>query len=323
MPVGISRAAFDIRLQGTPAANRDAQIRLVNQATGQQVVRKPFLDGTLLVRDLDPGNWELEVTHPNLVQPIDRRMIRLFPQPFPTRVPVIVPPDLFRDTPIRDVPDADLSPVQQAASSARSAVAPLAGKAPGEVIRSSDWNALAGAVSDLAGAVLELVQLVSPQGHDHPEIAEKIAEVQGNVRRFAESFGRSLLELRRDIENQDLRDRVNRVIGVAEANTQGAFGERVLGKVTELEAALQQPTPVFTAKLATTGNVLLTEVNQLALRQPDPDAFLARTEVREVVGIAQHFAETGSQTKVEEELGTFRRTTSTVGGSRFGFALQR
>lgn len=315
------RASFDIRLEGHPAANRDARVRLVNQATGQEVVRKPFLDGSLLVRDLEPGSWEMTVTHPNLVNAIDRRVVRLFPQPFPTRVPVIVPPDLFRDTPIRDIPDADLGPVQQAAASARSAVAPLAGKAPGEVIRSGDWNALAGAVSDLAGAVLELVNLVSPKGHDHPEIAEKISEVQGNVRRFAESFGRSLLELRRDIENQDLRHRLTGVLDSAGAST--AVRDRLLGRVAVLEASIQQTTPAFTAKLAATGNVLLTEVNQLALSQPDPDAFLGRDDVRAVLGIAQNLAETGGQTQPEEELATFRRSTTTVGGTRLGFALGR
>jgi len=315
-----ARASFDIRLQGLPAANRDAEVRLVNQATGQKVVRKPFLDGSLLVRDLDPGPWEMVVTHPNLIQPIDRRIVRLFPQPFPTRVPVVIRPDLFRDTPIRDIPDVDLAPIQQAAASARSAVAPLAGKAPGEVIRSSDWNALAGAVSDLAGAVSELVNLVSPHGHDHPEIAEKIGEVQGNIRRFTESFGRSLLELRRDIENEDLRHRVTDVLNAAGAPT--GIRDRLLGRVTDLEKAVQQPTPVFTAKLAATGNVLLSEVNQLALGQPDPDVFLAREDVRAVLGIAQNLATTGGQTQPEEELAAFRRSTTVVGGSRLRFGGQ-
>ena len=310
-------ASFDIRLQGLPAANRDAKVRLVNQATGQEVVRKPFLDGSLLVRDLEPGNWEMVVTHPNLIQPIDRRIVRLFPQPFPTRVPVVVPPDLFRDTPIRDIPDADLTPVQQAAASARSAVAPLAGKAPGEVIRSSDWNALAGAVSDLAGAVLELANLVAPRGHDHPEIAEKIAEVQGNLRRFNESFGRSLLELRRDIENEDLRHRVTGVLDAVGASS--AIRDRMLGRVSELEGAIQQPTPVFTGKLAGTGAIFLTEINKLALAQPDPDAFLARGDVKEVLGIAQNLTDAGSQTQPEEELATFRKSTTVVGGSRLRF----
>jgi len=213
-----SKASFDIRLQGFSAANREAEVTLVNQVTGASVKRKPFLDGQLLVRDLEPGPYEMTVAHPNLIQPIDKRLVRLFAQIAPTRVPVIVRPELFRDSPIRDIPDADLSPVQQTAATVKATVQPLAGKAPGEVIRAGDWNALAGAVADLASAVLELVQLVSPKGHDHPEIAEKIAEVQGNIRRFSESFGKSLVELRRDIENQNLRRKVETVLDKAGAD---------------------------------------------------------------------------------------------------------
>ena len=309
----MAKAGFDIQLQGFVAANRDAVVELTNQATGQKIVRKPFLDGKLVVRDLDPGNWEMAVRHPNLVQDIDRRIVRLFPQPFPTRVPVIVPPELFRDTPIRDVPDADLSPVQQAAATVARAVPGAGGKAAGEVIRAEDWNLLVGAVGDLANAVLELTRLVSPVGHDHAEIADKIAEVQGNIRRFTETFGRSLLELRRDIENQNLRRRVTDVLD--EGSAPVGVRDRLLTRVGELERAIQQPTPVWTAKLAATGNVLLQEVNELAVAQgTNADAFLASPAVRQVMEIATHFSATGTQNRAEEELLTYQRTTTAAGG---------
>jgi hypothetical protein len=184
------KGTFDIRLQGFPQANRDATVKLTNQITGISIERKPFLDGQLLLRDLDAGPYEMEVRHPNLITPIDQRRIRLIPQPFPTRIPVPIKPDLFRDTPIRDIPDADLAPVQQTASSVASSMGPIGGKAPGEVIRSNDWNTMVTAVTDLANAVAELTRLVAPIGHNHPEIETKIGEVQGNIRRFADSFGR-------------------------------------------------------------------------------------------------------------------------------------
>lgn len=313
-----SKASFDIRLQGFPAANRETEVTLVNQVTGIAVKRKPFLDGQLLIRDLEPGPYEMTVAHPNLIQPIDQRLIRLFPQVTPTRVPVIVRPEIFRDSPIRDIPDADLSPVQQTAATVKSTVQPLGNKAPGEVIRAGDWNALAGAVADLAGAVLELTQLVSPKGHDHPEIAEKIAEVQGNLRRFTESFGKSLLELRRDIENQNLRRKVETVLDKAGADQ--TVRDRVFGRVTELESGLQQTTPVFTAKLAATGLNLQREIQTLAVGNANPDAFLADTDVISLVQTASHYVDAGGQTKVEEELGTYIRTSAVAGGTKFGFA---
>ncbi len=315
----LKRAAFNIQLQGFPAANRDAEVTLINQSTGSKLVRKPFLDGQLVMRDLEPGPYEISVRHPNLIQPIDRRVVRLFPQPFPTRVPVIVRPELFRDTPIRDIPDADLSPVQQSATTAKEALAPLGSKSPGEAIRSSDWNAMVGAVSDLAGAILELTQLVSPKGHNHPEIAEKTAEIQGNIIRFTESFGRSLLELRRDIESQQLRKNLEDTMDRAGASEN--FRQRWAKRIDELEESIQQPTPVWTGKLSRAGNAFLTEVNELAVGQgDDADKFLKEPAVQSVMLAATQYANVGTQSKPEDELQTYMRTTSASKKSKFSWA---
>lgn len=313
------KAAFNIQLQGFPQANRDAEVTLVNQSTGSRFIRKPFLDGQLIMRDLEPGPYEISVRHPNLIEPIDRRVVRLFPQPFPTRVPVVVRPELFRDTPIRDIPDADLSPVQQAATTVKETLSPLGTKSPGETIRSSDWNALVGAMTDLAGAVLELTQLVSPIGHDHPEIAEKTAEIQGNIRRFTESFGRSLLELRRDIESQQLRRNLLDTLDRAGAPTE--IRNRWTQRIDDLEEAIQQPTPVWTGKLSRAGNAFIQEVNELAVAQgAEGDSFLKEPVVQSVMLAATQYANVGTQVKAEDELQTYMRTTSTSKKSKFSWA---
>jgi hypothetical protein len=310
----MARAAFDIRLEGFSPANRDAMVDLVNQATGQRVTRKPFLDGSLLVRDLDPGNWELTVSHTNLINPIDRRIVRLFPHPMPTRIPVFVPPDLFRDTPIRDIPDADIAPVQQTVAAVSANVAPLAGKAPGEVIRAEDWNVLAGAVADLARSVGELTRLVSPHGHDHPEIAEKIDEVQGNIRRFTDSFGHSLVELRREVESANLRRRLTEVLDRGGAET--AVRDRVLARITELESATLTPTPAWTTTIASHGNAMIREVLELANAQNgNADEFLAAPEVASTMTVLQNFAGAGGQSRPEEELLLYRRGVAAAGPS--------
>jgi hypothetical protein len=313
--MALPKSSFNIQLQGFTPANRDAVVTLVNQATGEATERRPFLDGTLLVRDLDPGNYEVTVSHPNLLQPIDQRVVRLFPQPFPTLVPIPVPADLFRDTPIRDVPDVDLGPVQQTIAAARSSLRPLVGKSPGEAIRAEDWNALAGAVADLAGAVSELSSLVSPRGHDHPEIAEKIGEVQDNIRRFAEAFGRSLLELRREIETETIRRTATEVLDLGGASEETRI--RVLGRIDQLAAATQSDTPLFTQRLSTAGTVLLTEVNNIALGQgAAADAFLANPEVQRLSEMARAYSDAGTQTRPEGELLTYQRTGATAGGQK-------
>ncbi len=314
------KSAFNIQLKGLVAANRDAKVRLVHEATGAVVERKPFLDGSLLIRDLEPGFYELAVEHPNLMQPIDRRRVRLFPQPAPTKVTVPVPEELFRDTPIRDIPDVDLGPVQESVSDVRDRLGPIVAKSPGEAILASDWNTLASAVADLSSAVLELTNLVSPRGHDHPEIAEKIGEVQGNLRRFAEAFGRSLIELRREIEAQNLRRNLTEVLdaGGAAADVR----TRLLDRVGELEGLIQTDTPLFTQKLTSVGTLLLNEVNDLAIAQgPAADDFLAKPEVKRLKDTALHYSETGSQSRPESELNTYRRTT-TVAGGKFSFLVK-
>lgn len=315
-------AAFDIRLEGYTAANRDATIELVNQATGQAVTRQPFLDGSLLVRDLDAGNWEMTVRHPNLINAIDRRVVRLFPQPMPTRVPVIVRPDLFRDTPIRDIPDADLGPVQQAAATVARTVAPIAGKSPGEVIRADDWNVLASAVADLANSVAELTRLVSPRGHPHDEIATKVDEVQGNIRRFTESFGRSLVELRREIESQNLRRRVTDVLDRGGAAID--VRDRMIDRITDLEGSTQVSTPVWTNYMANHGNAMIREILDLANTQTGdggPDVFLSTPEVVQTMAVLQNFAGAGGETQPEGELQVYRHAAAQAGPSFRGLNI--
>jgi hypothetical protein len=309
-------AAVNVQLSGAGFANRDASVRLVNSATGQVIERKPFLDGSLLVRDVDPGLWQMTVSHPNLVTPIEQRVIRIFPQVPPTLVPVTISPDLFRDNPIRDIPDADLSPVQQTATDVRDRLRPVLGKSPGEAIRAEDWNVLVAGVSDLATAVLSLTSLVSPKGHDHPEIAEKIGEVQDNLRRFSQAFGNSLVELRREIETEVLRRNVNDVLALGQATEDTRA--RITDRITALENSLQSDTTVFTQNLTTTGSLLLNEVNSMAVAQGAAgNAFLANASVQKVVAVARQYVDSGTQTSGEAELTTYQKTSAVSGGMKF------
>lgn len=312
-----AKSSLSIKLQNYPPANRDAVVTLTNPVTGQTLERKPFLDGTLLVRDLDPGQWQIAVKHPNVVGPLFTGVVHTLPVPQPTYVPVPIRPDDFRDTPIRDLPDADLGPVQQTVSAARTAAAAVGGKAPGEAIRATDWNQLVNALSDVAGAVLELTSLVSPRGHDHPEIAAKIDEVQGNLRRFTESFGNSVLELRRDIESQNLRRVTLKVLDAG--GVVGADRDRILQRVSDLELARQVSTLEYSSKLADAGTVLGAEVQSIAQAQgANAGAFMDNDDVKAMVGITQAFASSGGTLSADQELDTYRRTSLVQRFSKLG-----
>jgi hypothetical protein len=298
----VTKADINIKLQGFAQANRDAQVSITSEATGKRVEGKPFLDGSLTVRDLDPGLYEIEVRHPNLVLPIEKRKIRVFPQPTPTQVHIRVPEVVFKDTAIIDIQDADLSPVQQAAASARTAALEAGTKSPGDAIHAADWNKLAGAVADLARAVGELTQLVSPRGHDHPEIATKIDEVQGNLRSFAEAFGKTVLEIRRQFEVQQLEDRLEQVPDVR--NVPG-----IREKIEKLRDAVLNDTPQYTQQMARIGQDLTQFINEEAVKRGDAgDQFLKDAPVRDLHERAKTYAAAGTQTKAENELLMYQRS---------------
>lgn len=314
--MALAKSSLNIKLQNFPPANRDAVVTLTNPATGQTLQRKPFLDGTLMVRDLDPGRWEIAVDHPNVVGPLFTGVVSTLPFPLPTYVPVPIRPDDFRDTPIRDLPDADLGPVQQTVSAARTTAASVGGKAPGEAIRATDWNQLVNAVSDLAGAVLELTSLVSPRGHDHPEIAAKIDEVQGNLQRFMASFGNSVLELRRDVESQNFRRAAVKMLDAG--GVVGIDRDRILQRVDDLELARQGSVLEYSGKLADAGTVLAAEVQGIAQAQgAGADQFLQNDDVKNFVGITDAFASGGRVLTAEQELDTYRRTGLVQRTSKF------
>ncbi len=306
------KAAFNFQLQGYQPAFRDATISLVHEATGQTFERKAFLDGSLVVRDLDPGFYQVSVRHPNLINVIDQRRVRLFPQPAPTKIFVPVPADIFRDTPIRDIPDADLAPVQQTAASVNATVSPIGSKQPGEAILASDWNLMASAIQDLANTVLALTKLVSPKGHDHPEIAEKIDEVQGNIVRFSEAFGRSLVELRREIEATKLRRKINDNI----TSRNPERGLRMLERIDELELLIHEPTINYTRKLNSLSNLIVSEIQAIAVEQGEAaDAFLAEPGVKELNERAQQHIAAGTSIKPEQELRMYEQADKKIIGA--------
>lgn len=300
----VSKADVSIKLQGFAAANRDAQVSITSEATGKRLETKPFLDGSVVVRDLDPGIYEVEVRHPNLVLPIERRKIRVFPQPTPTQVHIRVPEVVFKNTQIADIQDADLSPVQQAAASARTAALEAGTKSPGDAIHAADWNKLAGAVADLAKAVGELTQLVSPRGHDHPEIATKIDEVQGNLRTFAEAFGKTLLEVRRQFEVEQLEDRLEQVPDVRNVPD-------IKEKIEKLRESVLIDTPQYTQQIARIGQDLTQLINEEAVKRGAAcEQFLKDTPVRELQERAKTYAAAGTQIKAESELLMYQRSGS-------------
>jgi hypothetical protein len=311
-------AAFNFQLQGFPAANRDAVVTMTQESTGQSIQRSPFLDGSLIVRDLDPGFYQVTVTHPNLFNPIYKERVRLFPQPEPTFVPITVPAYVFVNAPVSDTPAVSLAPVQQKAQDIGNTLKPILTKSPGEAIRAADWNILAGAVSDLAGTMLQFTNLVSPLGHTHADILNLIGQVQENIRQFSEAVGRSLLQLQREIEVAALRQTVTDVLGVTGPSSaaQDNVKKTVTDSLNDLASSIQVDTPVFTQKLAATGTLLASSISDLAQSAgPNASQFLQQAPVQQLSGVARTYTDAGTQTTAFAELQTYQRSTAIAGGT--------
>jgi hypothetical protein len=245
---------LNLQLNTKSAYNRDMMVELTNQATGEMKTVKPYLDGTVVARNIDPGQWRAVVKHPNLLWPVYDRPIRVFPDR-PTFVPVTIPDNIFENTPIEDTPDADVGPVQNRLEDAAAAADAQANKLAGQPIYADDWNTMAGTISDLAQSNADLSRLVSPLGHDHPEIAIKIDEVQTNLQRFYDLFGRSLAQLQRQVQQLALQRKVEAAVGKAGDITpaqQGAI-DSAIGEIAD--AWSSQPA-IYSAKKKRVGQQL-------------------------------------------------------------------
>lgn len=252
-----------LNVHGFAAVNRDLQVELRDPVTDRVVKTvKPFSDGTARMSKVPAGAYQVLLRHPNLIEPVLRRPIRILPTP-ETRVSVLIDPSRFRNTPIEDIPEANLAPVTDLASSVAETVAPLAGKQPGEAIRSDDWNAMAGGIRDLALAVAELSRVVSPVGHDHPEFISKFGEVTGNFQSLLESLSSAFTELQRQIQARRFRQQVEDVLLEAGIDKGSTEGRGYLSLVEDLEVATTATPTEFGRKARTVGVQLGSKLEQL------------------------------------------------------------
>jgi len=187
-----------LQLNSQPQLTRDLVVKVTSKETGKTVQVAPFLDGSVSVPGLKPGDYRVEVTHLNLPFQVIDQAIKVYDRP--TFVPLRIDPNLLSDTPIADTPEANLGPVQQRLDTAATKAAAQAGKKGGQPIYADDWNELGHAVEEIAKSTGDLSRLVSPQGHDHPELVAKLDEIQNNLRKFFDVFGKAMATMQRQLQ---------------------------------------------------------------------------------------------------------------------------
>lgn len=304
-----------INLLGFPSANRDLTVELRDPASNK-VVRevKPFLDGTVHLPRIAPGAYEVTVKHPNLALPVLRRPIRVLPGG-DTKISVLIDPSQFRNTPIEDIPEANLGPVTQMSQSIAETVLHLSQKQAGEAIKAEDWNAMASGLRDLALAVAELTRLVTPTGHDHPEFNRKFDEVTGNFTALLNTLAAAMTELQRQIQSQRFRQQVETVLDDAGADepTRKEFRD-IVGT---LEKHIAAPPPTFSRAARDAGVQLETKLSELIDKKKDAKPDLVNSN--KITNLARSVDLLKSQraTDYSAELEHLRRQDRT-GGSRAG-----
>jgi hypothetical protein len=303
-----------LNILGFPAANRDLNVQLRDPVTSN-VVRevKPFLDGTVRIPKIDPGAYEISVTHPNVTLPVLVRPIRVLPQG-DTKISLVLDPTKFRNTPIEDIPDANLAPVQDMARSVAETVLPLSNKVPGEAILAQDWNTMASAVRDLAGAVGELTRLVSPLGHNHPELEKKFGEVSDNFEALINSVTAALAELQRQMQTQRVRAQISDVLDQAGPVLTDAQRTAFLGVVDNLEKSSTASPIQFSRDTRNAAVDLQTQLTTLLDKKKDDPTFATSDKVQQL----QETIDLASQQRTnsyDDELTHFRKVDRTVGGA--------
>ena len=296
-----------LNVLGFPAANRDLTVEVRDPLTAQVVrTAKPFLDGTVRLPDVSPGAYELTVRHPNLALPVIRRPIRILPSG-DTRISVVIDPSQFRNTPIEDIPDANLGPVRDTVTSVGETALPLAHKRAGEAIRAEDWNTMAGAVRDLAGAVAELTRLVSPTGHDHPELVSKFDEMSRNFDQLVNTLSASMTELQRQIQAQRFRRQIDDLVSVGQLDN--ATSGHLYTLVGSLETNVTESPLVYGRRARDVGQQLTVAVSQVLETKPE------LTETPAVGALAQstELLRTQRATSYTSEIEFHRMTDRTLG----------
>lgn len=302
-----------MNILGFPAVNRDLTVQVRDPIT-QNVVRevKPFLDGTVHIPKIDPGAYEIMVTHPNFTLPILRRPIRVLPVG-DTKISVLIDPSQFRNTPIEQVPEANLTPVRDLARSVAETVTPLSNKQPGEAILSHDWNTMGASIRDLSNAFNESMQLVSPVGHSHPEYVKKFDEITTNFQNLLNVLSSAMTELQRQIQADRLQRQVLDVLDKAHVDPSTPQGRQFLDPLANLAGSITNSPTQYGRDVRNAAVQVSTQLESLLDQKHTDTAFIGSSQVK-TLSDALDLHKTQNATTYESELEYHRVLDRNFGG---------
>lgn len=296
---------LNMQLNTDAAINRDIDVELISEVTGAKKTVRPYLDGSVRVSDLEPGPWRVKVKHPNLIHDIIDRRITVLPDR-PTFVPLQIPKDIFTKAAIKETPEADLSPELGRLGDVVAAADQQAKKVAGQPIFAGDWNALAGSLGDVARTTRDLVQKVSPVGHDHPELVEKLDELQANLDRFFDVFGKTIVELQRQIQQIALRQQTEATLDKI-PNLPPVQREQMTKAIEKLAEVTDERSDIYTREVKRVGEQLH---EQVLAATGDKDELKNQKEVVELLEVAREMSRSTPVKDYKRELESLKRIES-------------
>src|SRR4051794_10812623 len=126
-------AVMKLQLNTPVEITRDLRVQVTDPVTNRTIETTPSLDGTVNIRNLVAGQYRVQVMHPNLTFPVLDQPVRVLTQ-IPTLVPIKIDLNIFANTPVRDIAEADLAPVQQRLAEAQDHAERQNGKQGGQPI---------------------------------------------------------------------------------------------------------------------------------------------------------------------------------------------
>ena len=304
--------ALRLNILGFPEVNRDLEVDVTDPSTGT-VIRtgRPFLDGTLTLPQVPPGAYQIAIKHPNLALPVLQQPIRVLPVG-DTQISLLIDPSRFRNTPIADIPDANLGPVRDATTSVEQTVQPLAAKRPGEAITAADWNLMASNLAAFANAVTQLTTLVTPVGHNHKELEDKINEIQGNFTVLLDTVTTAMSELQRQIQSVRIRKQVDDLVDRVGLAADNPRRQALLAAVTQLSLSVVDPPPRF-AQVSRNVGVQAQTVLQQVLDDHAGDPDLPDSPQVKALGQSIDLLRSNNTTTYATELQHLRKSDLTFG----------
>ncbi len=311
-----NKGSFRFQISGHPRANSDLELDVTDRRTGRMRTVRPYRDGSAGLKNLAAGEYELAVRHPNVVgHVIERRVLKLYPGA-PTKIRIPLSPALFEVRDLADTPLANLSPVREAAQQAIEDAEAVGSKQQGDPIRSEDWNRLADGVASLASAVVQLTDLVSPDGHDHDEIKDYIDETREATQSFVESFGRRLAELQRMIQTAAVEREVTNTLGDATTATD-SVRTRLEEQLGVLRTGVYQDPRSWSRTKKRAMREIERGMTALRDEQPDPDAFATGESYQVVANMAAAESESTTPTTYKGEIKNNERVEAKVGSTPY------